>query len=341
MSSKNHLFNKIRDRYESKRRTLNWKKRKIHNKKIRLIEFYKQLVRSKKGVKNHPAPSDFSLINNTNEVISYFNEIIKFVQDGQPVNIDTSKITSISPDVIILLISILNDKQSRKVGLFGNAPLDPLLNKFFIESGLYDFVNSRGKKVVSAKNKLWKHSTNNYVRGEIAGEAVLVCKKLFEERNIQYDTDNIYNLLVEAMSNTFNHADKNKSSINWWLYYFIDEVEQVIKYAFIDLGIGIFNSASFDSYRKIANYLLPGNGLLVKPFLEGKIVSSRKTDNEISGKGVRQIINCANNNEFINFTIITNDQKINIKEKQGHSLSVNFDGTFIYFEISYKNGNKI
>ena len=327
----------IRVRYEAKRKTLKWRNRKIHNKKERLIQLNKYIERVKKGVINLEAPSDFSFINNTEEVVKYFNQIKEYIDANQPVNIDISKITNLSPDIIILLIAILKDKISMKVGISGNAPEIPHLKKMFIESGLYNFVTSKGKKRVADNNKLWRHSTNNQVKGEIAGEAVLVCKKIFKENGIDYDTDNLYNLLVEAMSNTINHADKKKAHINWWLYYFIDEIEMTIKYSFIDLGIGIFKSASFDSFKRYANYFIPGNSLLVKPFLEGKIISSRENDNEISGKGVRQIISCAQNTEFINFAIITNDQIINVKEKNSHSINTNFDGTFIHFEISYKN----
>lgn len=342
MNKQNRKKQLIRSKYQEKRLTAKWKNRKIQNKKHRLSQFYKHVERINKGTVNFQAPPNFSFINNTEEIVKYFNQIKKYVDENQPVNIDISKITTLSPDIIILLMAILKDKKSMKVGLSGNAPEIPHLNKIFMESGLYNFVKSKGKKKVADNNKLWEHSTDNQVKGEIAGEAVEICKSLFTENKINYDTDNLYNLLVEAMSNTINHADEKKAHINWWLYYFIDKEEQTIKFSFIDLGIGIFKSASFNSYRSYANHLLPGNSLLVKPFLEGKIISSRKIDNEISGKGVKQIINCAQNAEFINFTIITNDQNINVKEKNSNSINANFDGTFINFEISYKkndNGN--
>ncbi len=325
----------IRAKYESKRRTKKWKKRKAYNKFQRRLQIYKHIERINKGIINLEAPQNFSFIDNSDEVVKYFNLVKENVESDQPIKIDISKITNLSPDIIILQIAILKDRKSMRVGINGNAPEDPNLRKMFIESGLYNFVSSRGKKRVADNNKLWKHSTNNQVKGEIAGEAVAVCKSLFQQNGINYDTDNIYNLLVEAMSNTINHADKKKANINWWLYYFIDENDKTIKYSFIDLGIGIFKSASFNSYRRIANIFVPGNSFLVKPFLEGKIISSRENDNEISGKGVKQIINCAKNPEFTKFTIITNDQMINVKDKTNQSLSHNFDGTFIHFEISY------
>jgi glycerol-3-phosphate cytidylyltransferase-like family protein len=330
----------IRAKYEAKRRTKKWKKRKAYNKLQRRLQILKHIKIINKGFINLEAPSNFSFIDNSDEVVQYFNMVKDNVESDQPVSIDISKITNLSPDIIILQIAVLKDKKSMRVGLSGNAPEDPNLRKLFIESGLYNFVNSRGKKRVADNNKLWKHSTNNQVKGEIAGEAVAVCKSLFEQNGINYDTDNMYNLLVEAMSNTINHANEKKANINWWLYYFIDESEKKIKYSFVDLGIGIFKSASFDSYRRIANIFVPGNSLLVKPFLEGKIISSRENDNEISGKGVKQIINCANNPEFTKFTIITNDQMINIKDRTNQSLNHNFDGTFIHFEVSYSNNTQ-
>ncbi len=327
----------IRAKYEAKRRTKKWKKRKAYSKLQRRLQIHRHIERVNKGIINLEAPPNFSFIDNSDEVIKYFNMVKDNVESDQPVRIDISKITNLSPDIIILQIAVLKDKKSMRVGINGNAPEDPKLRQIFKESGLYNFVKSRGKKRVADNIKLWKHSTNKQVKGEIAGKAVAVCKSLFEQNGINYDTDNIYNLLVEAMSNTINHADTKKANINWWLYYFIDENEKTIKFSFIDLGIGIFKSASFDSYRRLANIFIPGNSLLVKPFLEGKIISSRENDNEISGKGVKQIINCAENPEFTKFTIITNDQIINVKDKTNQSLSHNFDGTFIHFEVSYSN----
>lgn len=337
MSKDNKILQNIRRKYEDKRRTKKWKKQKIRNKFIRRLGILKQLEFSKKPVINHSSPDNFSFVNNTNEVLTYFNDVKGFIEENKSVNIDISKITDLTPDTITLLMAKLSEKESKKVGLRGNAPDNPILRRMFVESGLYDYVRSTGHKRVSQNNKLWKHSTNKEVKGEMAGEAVTVCRNLFASNGVIYDTDHLYNLLVEAMSNTMNHADTKKSNINWWLYYYVDESTKTLKYSFIDLGIGIFKSASFDSYRKFAKHFYKGNQLLVKPFLEGKIISSRVKDNEISGKGVKQIISCANLSEFTKFIIITNDIKIDVKTKESEELNTNFEGTFIYFEVSCTN----
>jgi hypothetical protein len=53
------------------------------------------------------------------------------------------------------------------------------------------------------------------------------------------------------------------------------------------------------------------------------------------GKGIKQILDCAKKHEFSKFTIIANDQIINVKDQNSNSLNCNFDGTFIHFEITY------
>lgn len=334
MENYSNKFHDIRQKYQQKRLTKAWKKRKKNNKRLRLFGISQERFYSEKSYIDYEAPSRFSFINNTNAVLLYFNDISDFISKKQSVNVDISEIKELSPDVITLMMAKLSEKRSKKVGLKGNAPKNPVLKKMFVESGLYNFVTSFGRKTVSLNNKLWKHSTNSTVKGEIAAQAAKACKEMFLANGINYDTDSLYNLLVEAMSNTLNHANNNNPNVNWWLYYYHDQASNTLKYSFIDLGIGIFKSASFDSYKEVIKHVYQGNKILVKPFLEGKIISSRKTDHAISGKGVRQIINCAKLPEFKAFLIITNDLKINIKTQQSEELNSNFAGTFIYFEIS-------
>lgn len=328
----------IRTKYQAKRRTKKWKRRKKNNLYKLRNNIQRDNLLSKRKLINYPAPDNFSLINNTDEVLKYFNDVRHFINKKSPVFLDISEITNLTPDSIALQMAQLSDRKNKRIGMSGNAPKNPKFKRMFEESGLYDHVVSLKPRRNAINNKLWKHSSDNNVKGEIAGKAVEVCSEKFKNKGKEFDTDNIYNLLVEAMSNTKNHANKGsvkkKENVNWWLYYYIDEDKSLIKYSFIDLGIGIFESASFNNYRKALSNIV-GNELLIKPFLEGKIVSSREHDHEISGKGVRQIMQCSEMKEVNSFYIISNDLKIDVKNQAGTKLSANFAGTFIYFEISF------
>jgi hypothetical protein len=99
MSKQGFKKQNIRVKYETKRKSLRWIKRKNFNKKQRFLKLIKHVERKKRGVVNFEAPSDFSFINNTEEVVKYFNQIKEYVDDNQPVNIDISKITNLSPDI--------------------------------------------------------------------------------------------------------------------------------------------------------------------------------------------------------------------------------------------------
>lgn len=336
MKKKYTNLQKIRTQYQQKRKRNSWIKRKINNKLLRKLKIVRQKVFDKKVFINHISPANCSFINNTNEILTYFNEIKAFIAQKQSVKLDISKITHLTPDMITLLLVIFNEKQSKKVGMSGNAPNNEALSKMFLSSGFYDNVVSAGIKKVSYNNKLWKGSRNDKVQGEMASQALDRCREIFLKKNIKYDTDPLYNLLSEAMSNTKNHANNNQVNTNWSLYWYFDEAEEKLKYSFIDLGIGIFKSASFKTYRETINEIFSiGNVLLVKPFLNGDITSSREKDKAISGKGVKQILSCAKLPEITKFIIITNDIKIDVKTQKGTQLSGNFEGTFIYFEVSF------
>ncbi|GAB3869904.1 hypothetical protein GCM10028824_17720 [Hymenobacter segetis] len=329
----------IRTKYQLKRHSTNWKIRKRHATHIISNYFKRKNFNSNRKFKSYKvlvAPENFSFIENTNEVLNYFNASRNLITKANPVYLDISKISNLTPDTIALLMAKLSEKASKKAGFSGNAPTKPALKKLFIESGFYDYVKSNGTKVASQTNKLWKHSTNNEVVSQIAGNAKKACKDLLISDSNNEVSDPLYNLLVEAMSNTIHHAQKNNTldGLNWWLYYYLDENTNTLKYSFIDLGIGIFKSANFNTFRKAFSYVYKGNMFLVKPFLDGQITSSRENDNEISGKGVRQILSCSALPEFKRFIIITNDVKIDVKTQQSEELDTNFEGTFIYWEVA-------
>ncbi len=331
--AKRSKLQQIRTKYSLKRRSKKFKKRRRNHTNV-ISTAQKEKYRRKKYRTEETlvAPENFSFIENTNEVLKYFNNAFDLVKKKSKIYYDVSAIKNLTPDTITLLSAHFGDKLCRKYGFGGNAPNNHRLQKIFTESGLYDHVNSISKKNVSPKNRLWKHSSNNEVKGRMAGEAKELCKKSLSDECFKNVSDHLYNLIVEAMSNTIHHAEPNKQFIaNWWLFGYIDE--NITKYCFIDLGVGIFKSANFNKFRKAFSHIYKGNQHLVEPFLNGDIISSRKLDNEISGKGVKQIVNCATIPEFKTLYIITNDLKINVKTKKSELLDENFNGTCIYWEI--------
>lgn len=326
----------IRSRYELKRKSKFFVRRKKTQTDVVSVYLQGNNKRLKNDIEeNLVAPERFSFINNTNEVLAYFNNAITLIRKKTRIYYDFTRLRELTPDSITLLSALFGYNYHKNVYFGGDAPISPKLQKLFTGSGLYDHLNSIGKKSISPKNKLWRHSSKNEVVGRMAGEAMEMCKNHLSGKIYSSLSNQLYNLMVEAMSNTIHHAEPHKSNkrsnINWWLFVYIDD--NVTKYCFVDLGVGIFKSANFNRYRKAISNLYQGNQHLVEPFLNGEITSSRQIDNEISGKGIRQILSCATIPEFIKFYIITNDLVINIKTRESELLFENFNGTCIYWEI--------
>jgi hypothetical protein len=287
-----------------------------------------------------PAPKKFSFVDNTDEVLEYLKISEKYLKQKRGVVFDKSKVDVLTSDAIALFIGFLSGKQKYR----GNSPDKPDLKKLFEESGFYDHVQVKRKlkdRVNPVSNLLHKEF-NTIVAPEIAGDAVM--------RGIKHtglslkDTDPVYDILIECMQNTNNHASGNRryGNCNWWLYVYNDQVENITKYSFVDLGIGIFKSLVATGlvkkvFKKIS--LLP-NSELVDDLLSGKIQSRISEDNELRGKGIPQIVEYAKTDYFKRFYIIANDIKIDVKTGERWTLKNNMNCTFLYFELQNKrNGS--
>ena len=141
-------------------------------------------------------------------------------------------------------------------------------------------------------------------------------------------------MIVEAMSNTNNHANKKQAgTTKWWLYTYNDPDGKTC-YSFIDLGVGIFDSLPVSKYKKLTNWIgISHNVDLVQDLLDGKIKSREIIDNNIRGKGIPQIARNSQQNVFGRAYIISNDVKINLKTRDAEKLKSNFQGTCLYWEL--------
>lgn len=328
------ILNAIRSRYQAKRHTKNWKESK-KNKKLHIHEAV--VVKQKQAVKpftDHPAPSNFSFIHNTNEVLKYFVDAEKLFKKKHKLNLNIDDIEELTPDAISLLVASINDKDfHHNSGYKGDAPKKPELKKIFKESGFYNFVRSKGFNGTGNGNLLHKEM-HTKVMPVIAQKAALIGIRHTFGNEEPYEP--LYNILIECMSNTNNHASlKSTEKCNWWLYVYNDPVSGNTSYSFLDLGVGIFDSVVVQGYLKqfLKGTIAYKNIKIVDELLSGKIQSRVDEDNEIRGKGIPQIVEYSKTRTFKEFYIITNDVKINLKTSDREQLDYNFSGTFLYWEI--------
>ena len=288
-------------------------------------------------IANVQAPENYSLVYNTIETLQYYNEIRDILASGQRVRFDLSNVKKMTTDAIAVQIAKIKDERyNKRVPICGNAPKDEKLSNLFQHSGFYEHVRVSGARP-PAKNKLIHERTANRVEPDIAKEACLLgLRHTFKNESI---FEPLYDIIIEVMQNTNNHAGKKRGLYDWWLHVYNHPNSAKTIYTFLDLGSGIFNSLPVKTFwREAANRLhLTSNLDLVDKLFAGEIKS--RTSRPERGKGIPQIYECAQDSVFTTFVLISNDVYADMKKHESHILSTKFDGTLFYWKIDNNNQN--
>jgi hypothetical protein len=163
------------------------------------------------------APDDFSLINNTELTIEYFNNAHNELKKKNRILFDISHIKTLTTDAIAVQIAKIKDSKFHlNNGIIGNEPKDETLKKLFVQSGFYDYVNTRGPKPTNDKKLLIHEITNNRVEPDIAKAACLLgLKHTFQNEEI---FEPLYDILIEVMQNTNNHAGETRGVYDGYMF---------------------------------------------------------------------------------------------------------------------------
>lgn len=343
-NSKEWHYFLIRKKYQEKRQKVKWKTKKENKKQKK--KYYDFVVKKHTAAEfiQLKAPDNFSFINNTNEVLNYFSKAKKIFQGRENVDFDISDVSNLTSDTIALLVANVKNPKFIKTGSSrGNAPKKDDLRKLFTESGFAEHISlSSGFKKSQPGNLLHKEVDRKVAPDMAVRACTTGLEYVFKVPALDPSLCDIrsclYEILSECMANTHNHAALTKQGeCRWWMYAYNNPTTGSTSYTFIDLGVGIFKSAHIEKYKKLFNFIgLYSNIKLVNDLLEGKIHSRIEKDRELRGKGMPQIVKHSKNPFLKSFYIITNDVKIDLKNGLSESLSENFEGTFLHWELTNK-----
>ena len=326
-------YNKKRAKDRLKRSLLSKNKLKEKRKALIGIPVVKQRKqRHDKDYEVLRAPDNFSFVENTVEMLTYFENIQRHINRRKPVFINLKEITNLTNDAIVLLLAFINNpKITKNVRIGGNYPKDIVLKKIFQESGVF---GTNGKPN-EPKNYILTRQ-NKKAEGGIANELIKRATKIVFGQEAR--CPGVYRALMESMANTCYHAKpKQIGHETWWLTVYHDKVENKVSFAFIDLGVGIFKSskmkgliASLTSFFGITD-----NRDVLKEIISGNKLSSTKIP--YRGKGLPNIYKGLERNYYSNLKIISNDVKADLTINSYEKLSKEFNGTFLYWELNETN----
>jgi len=350
---KNILLNKVKKLW--KRNIKSKLKRKEKRKKLKGVK--RKYTKDKNSYleKNWDsekirAPNNFSFIEKTNDVVSFINKLSDCFDKRKKVFIVLKNVENITYDALVVLLSIMVKFKSKKIGFNGDFPKNKKAFEILTQSGFFEYLyfsNFKSKDTydLPSKSGIHTHAMKNV--DSILGDKIITnaSKTIWNEKR---RCQGVQKTLLELMQNTNNHADIDMEGVkHWWLSAFHIKEEKKVTFSFVDFGVGIFNSLDNKPQRSkwygwgqklAAAFSFSNNAELLKLIMDGKLHTTI-TNKPYRGKGLPGLKLTMDRNQISNLHIISNNVKADVKNNAYTLLNKNFNGTFVYWELTETNKN--
>ena len=282
------------------------------------------------------APKYFSIIDNTDETIAYFNKVIHYFKSKNyrtnALFFDVEEVEYITIDAIMYLLAIIyniNNSKNNILRVGGNLPKKDDIKDKFIKSGFLKILKNKDMNILNDnQGKLY----GNSVSGNSVGKIIELSKKyLGSEKSIYF----LYNIIIELMENTISHAYIDSYFVNSW-YLYTTCNNNIISITFIDTGLGIPETIYKKIPEKIVDIMNIKNTKYILSALQGGFRT--KTQKDYRGKGLPEIFEYYKKDKIKKLKIISCYEKIDT-DKKDCALNLNeyLHGTVFYWEIDGNN----
>lgn len=308
---------------------------KEHTKNTRLYKDYNYVA---------AVPESFSFIHDPTTVVDFLDGLQSICKPKIRILLDMRRVKFLTNCALLLLSSkLLGDDKFRNGALIFVRPPRTAACR-----ALWD--SNRSPKTRTARRRQGKQPQPLY-KNRILGRRPAVHKKVEPQiaETLIHDAmrylhgqpcDNhaCYRVLTECMANSFKHADPNiEAAENWWVSSYVHQTAQQKTwcFAFVDNGVGIFESVKLRSMRQKIKYGLGllSNANILQLLLTRKLGS--RTGLKYRGWGLPAIYRELRDRKRIeNLIIIANDTHANLTMGTFSKMPVSFKGTFVYWEVS-------
>ena len=289
---------------------------------------------------NINAPEKFSIIENSNETLCFFNnvfEIIKKVKKMGEIFFDLSNIIYVTVDAIMYLTALIKNTRlikAFKISCSGNMPRNREARLIIEKSGFYNYV-------------IPKHTVRNYDSSKICieqGEEAdpeltgKICEFVHEKMKLSMiETKSLYPLIIELMTNTKQHAyNKNILMCNKW-YIYVEKCDNYIQFVYLDTGAGIPNTIKTNFREKVDDFINNSDAYFIASALKGDFRT--ETQKSYRGKGLPEIYNRVSENHVSDFNIVSGKGLCHIDRSNiinEVKLDSNLVGTLFYWKFAKK-----
>ena len=287
-------------------------------------------------------PDNFSIINNPNPSILFFEELQKHMLRLDPVFVEMKNISQITVDALVYYIAVLQKLKS-KLTLYllrGSFPEDKKTLNLMTRSGFLKYFQT-------AENNIKIHDDFIEIKsGNIADNQIVksICLFVMKKLDVgRIGTQKLYDIIFEMMLNTKHHAYsvQNRNYDNWLLFLRFSPEKKSIKFIFMDTGYGIPNTVR-QNKLEIAKKWFSQFG--VTDFNENDLVYSAlngayrtQTKEGYRGKGLPRINKAFKDGYINNLSILSS--RACIKSNERYDLESKMIGTLFFWTITRESIN--
>lgn len=291
-----------------------------------------------------PAPKVFSMVDNSEECISFINKIQDCYKKKEKVFVNLEQVERLSDDAIVILLSNMIRFKESHIRFNGNYPKDNISSVKLKKSGFFSYLYGSKRKSGYSINTM---NRTIYTHGNVKADAAFSSEIIEASSKFVWGESRrcpgIQNTFTELMANTYKHASDKEGGHHWWMSMTKDETERKVVYGFVDYGVGIFRSLENKKpndklYGALQIFkskfpLLKSNEQIMEKILKGELhkTVTRQTNR---GKGLPSIYTNLTRNEIDSLVIITNNVYADVKNNDYRLLKNEFFGTFVKWEMN-------
>jgi ABC-type transporter Mla MlaB component len=287
-----------------------------------------QTPREKK-VFSAPAPENFNLRHeNCEQVIQYINDIKRSAVKKWNIVIDLSKVKDLKEGAIAMLLSVVTEiKGMKKVSVSGIAPTDRALRTILEKSNFFENVPVKGQPAITTIRDFLRSGKKGDPRNFLAEQ---IRKAMEVVWNQSGRNPNLRTVIFEMMRNSCDHAFQNKKDVRWHLSISHDQLNNLVKFSFVDNGEGIPRTL-VKNYLTSIKAMFKGDAEMLEAAYHGE--SKSRTQLPWRGKGLPTIYENSTDKHIKNFLVISNGVFLHFDSQRRENLKVPFRGTYYYWEI--------
>lgn len=322
------------------------KTRRSHN--ARLLRYRRRL--REKDTKNisytsMDAPTDFSILDNRDSVIKYFNTVKYMLDQEEYTQMNLRKVTSIDLPTLCLLGAFMLDRNTKLKYLEVTGPLsNSAAYRFFEEAQFENMIIKKRRPDFNSGAFLSRREDE--VNKEAIGDILTKTVNYFGESN-QHRLRDLPPIIIEIVTNTADHANPDSSYTLPWIVNTYETKnnngDKVKQYCIIDMGVGIYETL-IDKANSQQQGRSPWWHTIIKrensqgEFFKQAIPKGLQSRTALRqrGKGIKYIYDTVSGDDmYKRFEIITNKAKVNLVSLGSieKDSSENLSATIYYWEV--------